>query len=199
MLNKRLFRFFLALAAVATLLWMLRLETPPPASYSEPELEHVEPTPIAVTLAAPSPRPAAQNEQLASPEASGAMRIDAAHSDPAQTLPWLMSRGGRILLVRGDRIVAEMDADFQLRPAESVPENADLRLITGEIVRATGRPLPNGAEYALLVWPSNLWAELMRALEHSPDSRHELVYTLSGGAMEIRDRREPQTIIVRFE
>jgi len=127
------------------------------------------------------------------------VRIDAAHAEPAHTLPWLIARGGRVLLVREERIVAEMDGSFQLRPAEPVPEDATLRLITGEVRRATGRPLPNNAEYALLVWPGYLWAELTRALEDSPDSRHDLLYTLRDGVLEVRDRRNPQIPIVRFD
>lgn len=200
-----LFRIFVAVVGLAALFWMLRLEAPPAAPPEHlTDSADSAPTPIPVTLALPPPRPAPPTDTAASTATAdsggskGVLRIDAAHADPANTLPWLIARGGRILLVREERIVAEMDGGFHLRPAEPVPADATLRLITGEVRRATGRPLPSNAEYALLVWPMELWNELTRALEHSPDSRHDLVYTLREGVMEVRDRRDPQTPIVRL-
>lgn len=189
MWNKFFFRVLMAVLVVAALLWMVRHDpaAPFPSVETEPQSEHAENSTVPFTLA------------TTTESGSGAIRIDIEHSDPTRTLPWLMSRGGRVVLVRGKSIVAEMDADFQLRPAEPVPENANYRDVTREILRATGKPLPNNAEDARLLWPSDLWDQLTRALEDSADLRHDLVSELKEGVMEIRDRPPPQRIIIRFD
>lgn len=148
--------------------------------------------PISVQLAPASASPAG------SAGGTGVLRIDAEHLDPMRSIPWVLGRGGRLLLTVEKRIVAEMTDRFEVIPANPINPHTTLRDVTLEVLRGTGKPLPRDAERAVLAWPEALWTELTTALQATPSTRHELLYEVHGQALEVRDRRNPNELIVRF-
>ncbi|OIO68398.1 MAG: hypothetical protein COW19_03640 [Zetaproteobacteria bacterium CG12_big_fil_rev_8_21_14_0_65_55_1124] len=109
--------------------------------------------------------------------------------DAGAYLRWILSRGGMLVLTKGFKPVALLNASFSVYP---VPDGfrlpAQARNVSSEL-HTLFEPLPAGATLALLVWPPFLEKKLEQELYSLPEvrqaSRLRTAYVVNHGHLEI--------------